>query len=148
MSDLSEIERLSHDIERHVKMASDLATDNERLHNQLAEERAKHVLTIQQADHFRNQLVKRTASLGETRRFLVAMNEHLPSSASSRKAIKRMLDKIDTAMTDEGHRPLITDQMVDRALNAWFASPPSETDQGLERSMYAALEAALTDEQQ
>jgi hypothetical protein len=38
---------------------------------------------------------------------------------------------------------MITDAMVDRALNAWFASPPSETDQGLARSMRAALEAAL-----
>lgn len=38
---------------------------------------------------------------------------------------------------------IVTDEMVDRALNAWFASPPSETDQGLERSMRAALEAAL-----
>lgn len=37
----------------------------------------------------------------------------------------------------------ITDEMVDKALNAWFASPPSETDQGLERSMRAALEAAF-----
>lgn len=37
----------------------------------------------------------------------------------------------------------VTDEMVDAALNAWFASPPSETDQGLERSMRAALEAAL-----
>lgn len=34
-------------------------------------------------------------------------------------------------------------EMVDAALNAWFASPPSETDQGLERSMRAALVAAL-----
>lgn len=38
---------------------------------------------------------------------------------------------------------VVTDGMIDRALNAWFASPPSETDQGLERSMRAALEAAL-----
>lgn len=37
----------------------------------------------------------------------------------------------------------VTDEMVDRAIKAWFASPPSETDQGLERSMRAALEAAL-----
>lgn len=36
----------------------------------------------------------------------------------------------------------VTDAMVDRALDAWFASPPSETDQGLARSMRAALEAA------
>jgi hypothetical protein len=36
----------------------------------------------------------------------------------------------------------VTDDMVHRALNAWFASPPSETDQGLVRSMRAALEAA------
>lgn len=42
----------------------------------------------------------------------------------------------------------ITEEMIDRALNAWFASPPSETDQGLERSMRAALEAALSDTQQ
>lgn len=39
---------------------------------------------------------------------------------------------------------IITDEMVDKALDAWFASPPSETDQGLARSMRAALEAALT----
>ncbi len=38
----------------------------------------------------------------------------------------------------------ITDVMVDAALTAWFASPPSETDQGLERSMRAALTAAST----
>lgn len=37
----------------------------------------------------------------------------------------------------------ITSTTVDRALKAWFASPPSETDQGLERSMRAALEAAF-----
>ena len=37
----------------------------------------------------------------------------------------------------------VTDDMIDRALKAWFASPPSETDQGLERSMRAALKAAL-----
>lgn len=37
----------------------------------------------------------------------------------------------------------ISDEMVDHALKAWFASPPSETDQGLERSMRAALKAAL-----
>ncbi len=37
---------------------------------------------------------------------------------------------------------VITDTMIDKALNAWFASPPSETDQGLERSMRAALQAA------
>ena len=37
---------------------------------------------------------------------------------------------------------IITDEMVDRALNAWFASPPSESDRGLEYSMRAALEAA------
>jgi hypothetical protein len=37
----------------------------------------------------------------------------------------------------------VTDKMVDLALNAWFANPPSETDQGLERSMRAALEAGL-----
>ncbi len=36
----------------------------------------------------------------------------------------------------------ITPDMVDRALKAWFSSPPSETDQGLEHSMRAALEAA------
>lgn len=35
-----------------------------------------------------------------------------------------------------------TPAMVDAALNAWFKSPPSETDQGLERSMKAALTAA------
>ena len=39
---------------------------------------------------------------------------------------------------------VISDKMVDAALTAWFASPPSETDQGLERSMRAALEAALS----
>jgi len=38
---------------------------------------------------------------------------------------------------------IVTDEMVDRALNAWFASPPSESDRGLEYSMRAALEAAL-----
>lgn len=38
---------------------------------------------------------------------------------------------------------LITDEMIERALAAWFASPPSETDQGLARSMRAALTAAL-----
>jgi hypothetical protein len=38
----------------------------------------------------------------------------------------------------------VTNEMVDRALSAWFASPPSETDQGLMRSMRAALEAALS----
>ena len=38
---------------------------------------------------------------------------------------------------------VVTVEMIDAALNAWFASPPSETDQGLERSMRAALEAAL-----
>lgn len=43
----------------------------------------------------------------------------------------------------ESRRMVVTDQMVDYALNAWFASPPSETDQGLERSMRAALEAAF-----
>lgn len=41
-------------------------------------------------------------------------------------------------------REEITDAMVDMALSAWFASPPSETDQGLERSMRAALVAALS----
>lgn len=35
-----------------------------------------------------------------------------------------------------------TPEMIDAALNAWFKSPPSETDQGLERSMKAALMAA------
>ncbi|WLA80374.1 hypothetical protein [Bradyrhizobium elkanii] len=43
--------------------------------------------------------------------------------------------------TDAGPTP----EMVDAALNAWFASPPSETDQGLERSMKAALVAAGID---
>ena len=38
---------------------------------------------------------------------------------------------------------IVTAEMINAALNAWFASPPSETDQGLERSMRAALEAAL-----
>lgn len=38
---------------------------------------------------------------------------------------------------------VVTDRMIDLALKAWFASPPSETDQGLERSMRAALEAAF-----
>lgn len=38
---------------------------------------------------------------------------------------------------------IVTDEMVNAALDAWFASPPSETDQGLERSMRAALEAAI-----
>jgi hypothetical protein len=37
----------------------------------------------------------------------------------------------------------MNEKAVDAALKAWFASPPSETDQGLERSMRAALEAAL-----
>jgi hypothetical protein len=40
----------------------------------------------------------------------------------------------------------ISDEMVNSALNAWFASPPSETDQGLERSMRAALTAALAEQ--
>ena len=35
-----------------------------------------------------------------------------------------------------------TPEQIDAALNAWFKSPPSETDQGLERSMKAALIAA------
>jgi hypothetical protein len=35
-----------------------------------------------------------------------------------------------------------TPAQIDAALNAWFKSPPSETDQGLERSMKAALVAA------
>ncbi len=35
-----------------------------------------------------------------------------------------------------------TDAEVEAALEAWFASPPSETDQGLARSMRAALIAA------
>lgn len=35
-----------------------------------------------------------------------------------------------------------TAEQIDAALNAWFKSPPSETDQGLERSMKAALIAA------
>jgi len=39
----------------------------------------------------------------------------------------------------------ITADMVDRALKAWFASYPSESDVGLERSMRAALTAALSD---
>lgn len=34
-----EIERLRHDIERHIAMASDLATENERLRAELAEAR-------------------------------------------------------------------------------------------------------------
>lgn len=38
---------------------------------------------------------------------------------------------------------VVTDAMIDRALTAWFASPPSETDQGLTRSMRAALVAAV-----
>ena len=38
---------------------------------------------------------------------------------------------------------VVTPEMIDKALNAWFASPPSESDQGLARSMRAALEAAL-----
>jgi hypothetical protein len=37
-----------------------------------------------------------------------------------------------------------TPAMIDAALDAWFKSPPSETDQGLERSMRAALIAALS----
>lgn len=40
----------------------------------------------------------------------------------------------------------VSHDMVGRALNAWFKSPPSETDMGLERSMKAALEAALSAE--
>lgn len=41
-------------------------------------------------------------------------------------------------------REAITEEMIERALSAWFASPPSETDQGLARSMRAALNAALS----
>ena len=39
----------------------------------------------------------------------------------------------------------INAEMVDAALKAWFASPPSESDMGLERSMRAALIAALAE---
>ena len=51
---------------------------------------------------------------------------------------------LSTVTPHERWQPLeVTEEMVDAALNAWFASPPSETDQGLERSMRAALEAAF-----
>lgn len=51
------------------------------------------------------------------------------------------------ACEQERERPKIiepTPAMVDAALDAWFKSPPSETDQGLERSMRAALTAAYS----
>lgn len=51
------------------------------------------------------------------------------------------------ACEQERERPKIiepTPAMVDAALDAWFKSPPSETDQGLERSMKAALIAAYS----
>lgn len=45
----------------------------------------------------------------------------------------------------EAPTPLtVTDAMVDAALTAWFASPPSETDMGLARSMRAAIKASMS----
>lgn len=41
----------------------------------------------------------------------------------------------------------VSEQMIEAALNAWFASPPSENDMGLARSMKAALTAALAAQQ-
>lgn len=38
----------------------------------------------------------------------------------------------------------VTDEMVKRALDAWFDGPQSESDMGLERGMRAAIEAALS----
>lgn len=55
-------------------------------------------------------------------------------------AAKAVIDIVLAAQPASSLRP--TEEQINAALNAWFKSPPSETDQGLERSMKAALIAA------
>jgi hypothetical protein len=69
----------------------------------------------------------------------IAVDKHVADDLSD--MLRKAADEIATLrspLPDE-----IRDDVVDAALNAWFASPPSETDQGLERSMRAAIGAAL-----
>lgn len=63
---------------------------------------------------------------------------HIEKKADGWREVYYKQPKIDAVPT------AVSAEMVDAALKAWFASPPSETDVGLERSMRSAIDAALS----
>lgn len=58
--------------------------------------------------------------------------------------LRRAYDALDPAKRASSLPSIVTDEMVSRALNAWFDGPQSESDAGLERGMRAAIEAAIS----
>jgi hypothetical protein len=110
---VAEIERLRHDIERHIAMASELATENERLRAELATADAFHKVAVKARDYERTVVDGLWAELEswiEAFGLLSTLHETMPINADDPMGMAKQIEShvratIERLREYAGHKP-------------------------------------------